>query len=325
MLFLGIDGGCSKTEAVILREDGKIIGRGIAGPANLYVVPESTVCESVSKAVMRAAWQAGLETISFQSSFCGMAGIATEDDKAKLRHLLQPYVECQKFDVHHDAHIALAATGCQENVILLIAGTGSCAYGIDIAGKEAFVGGWGHYFGDEGSAYDIARQALKRVTHFWDGRDKPTILTERIAAFLGVTTNPRDIVNEIYRLRKDMIASLAALAPCVTKAAADGDSTALQIIIGATGDLVDIVQALTTRLDLSVPWTLAVAGGVFRAGATIMNPFQDELARRIPGCLLTKSRYDAAVGAAILAARQYGLNIEEVSVLAPLEIVSKRR
>lgn len=315
LLFLGVDGGSSRTEAAIVDAYGQVLGRGVAGPSNLYTVDEAMIRESVTKAIMRATWQAGIEEVRFAAAFFGMAGAGTAHDRYCLTQILSQCVHCGCLEVHHDAYVALAgATECSYGLVLL-AGTGSCAFGVNPDGKEALVGGWGHRFGDEGSAYDVTRRALQCIARAADGRGMPTTLTSRFAKHLGVDDS-RDTVRAIYRLHRGHVPSLAALAPLVTTAASEGDAVARQILAAAAHDLVDLVLTVVSRLKLTPPWTLVPVGGLFTAGEIVLAPLRDELARRTCGYALAMPKYDGTIGAAMLAARLRDLTLRP-TILPP--------
>jgi len=155
-LYLGIDGGQSGTTALIGDESGRVVGRGKAGPCNHARASEgrrkflAALRDSISAAIQGDP--------EFAAACMGFSG-GPDDKEALAREV----VRAERYLITHDAHIALVgATGGAPGIIV-IAGTGSIAFGRNAAGKSARAGGWGYVFGDEGGAFDLVRQALRAV------------------------------------------------------------------------------------------------------------------------------------------------------------------
>ncbi|MBV8729303.1 MAG: ATPase, partial [Acidobacteriia bacterium] len=224
--FLGIDGGQSSTTAVIGDETGRVLGTGIGGPCNHAVAEEGrerlrkTISESVADACRAAALD---PAVRFAAACCGMSG--GPDDK---RAILEAILPADRLVVTTDAAIALAGATESGRGIIVIAGTGSMAFGRNAAGASARAGGWGYLFGDEGSAFDIVRQALRFALRMEEGWGPVTVLRDRFLAASGCTT-ANELMHHFYDpdWPRDRI---AALAPLVDQAAANGDQVAQEIL-----------------------------------------------------------------------------------------------
>src|SRR5580658_6411430 len=189
--FLGVDGGQSSTTALIGDAQGNIVGWGSAGPCNHVRAAEA---QEKFLAVMRgclsqAAARAGMQSSAsssgawhFKAACMGMSG--GPDDKAALLHAL---VEAEHTVVTHDAMIALAGATSGEPGVIVIAGTGSMAFGQNARGETARAGGWGYIFGDEGGAFDIVRQALRAVLREQEGWGARTALTPALLEATGAS------------------------------------------------------------------------------------------------------------------------------------------
>src|SRR5579871_2613853 len=168
-LFLGVDGGQSGTTALIGDETGRILGMGEAGPCNHAGAAEgrAKLERAVSESLTAASLEAGLgrTTLEFEAACFGMSG--GPDDK---RDILAGIVKARRWIVTHDAATALAGATASGVGIVTIAGTGSIAFGRHRAG------GWGYVFGDEGGAFDIARQALRAALRMEEGWGRATSL-----------------------------------------------------------------------------------------------------------------------------------------------------
>jgi glucosamine kinase len=185
--------------------------------------------------------------------------------------------------------------------LLLVAGTGSIAWGRGEDGREARVGGWGGLLGDEGSGYDIGLRALRAVVRAADGRGPPTELRDRLLGEIGLDA-PEALIRWAAGAGK---ASVARLAPTVCGVANAGDEVAAAIVTGAVESLKAHVVALRQRLG---PWRatprLALAGGLLAPGGPLREAVVASTASF--GCAVREEPVDVARGAARLALRQRG-------------------
>ncbi|MGP8244226.1 MAG: N-acetylglucosamine kinase [Bryobacteraceae bacterium] len=262
-LFLGIDGGQSGTAALIGDETGRVLGHGEAGPCNHAAAAEgrAKLERAISDSVAWACAQAGLDPgeVEFEAACCGMSG-GPDDKEAILARLLR----VRKLVVTTDAAIALAGATSNGQGIVVIAGTGSIGLGRDARGRTARAGGWGHIFGDEGGAFDIARQAVRAALRMEEGWGPATALVPLLLAATE-SRNANHLLHKLYTA--DWPRSRAArLAPLVDQAAAEGDAVAASILNGAAQDLA--LAAAAVRGQLWKPAdTVEVAhiGGVFES------------------------------------------------------------
>jgi N-acetylglucosamine kinase-like BadF-type ATPase len=256
---LGVDGGGSKTLAVIVNEQGEEIGRGLAGGANYNTVGVDTAIEHVYTAVEQAARAAGCE-LPLSTAWLGLAGIDRQADY----NLLYPRVAELAGKVHltNDGELLLA--GLENSLgVVLISGTGSIALGRDAAGRKARAGGWGHILGDEGSGYSIAQQALQAVVRASDGRGPQTALRDRILRAWNLQTTD-ELIGEVYGEPEK--AKIASLSSAVMLTARGGDQVAAAIIQQAARELALSFNAVCQALELpnlelpEIP--LALGGGL---------------------------------------------------------------
>jgi N-acetylglucosamine kinase-like BadF-type ATPase len=246
-LFLGVDGGQSGTAAMVGDETGSVIGSG-RGPA--YRHPGA-----IEEAV-RAAGAAGAR---FESACFGLSG-----GQAETESMARLAVRAERYSFTHDAAIALSGALAGEPGIIVIAGTGSIAFGRNAAGKEARAGGWGYVFGDEGGAFDLVRGALRAVLRQEEGWGPPTALRELLLRATG-TTSANALMHSFYtpEFPRERI---GAYAPMVDRAAAGGDTVAQELLKGAAQNLATIAGVVRGKL-FAPGETVAVshAGGVFHS------------------------------------------------------------
>src|SRR5579872_3801360 len=183
MPVLGIDAGGTKTVCLLADDDGRVLAEARGGGANLHAAGELSV-EKVLHALMEEA--IGEREIAPAAICLGIAGVDREDEARVVRAIMRRIGYKSRTLVVNDALIALVAGVGEAPGIVVIAGTGSIAYGRNAAGEAARAGGWGHMIGDEGSGYWIGREALAAVMRAGDGRGPETALTAEILAHFGV-------------------------------------------------------------------------------------------------------------------------------------------
>lgn len=256
--YLGVDGGGSKTLAVIVDATGRERGRGMAGSSNHEAVGHEQALSALHAAVGQAASAANTEW-PLAAAWLGLAGVDHPGDVAAL--LPQARALAKTVRVTNDAELLLAALPRGIGVAV-IAGTGSIALGCNTQGDSARAGGWGHVMGDEGSGYAIGRDALRAAVRGADRRGPATTLLAGILAAWELPA-PEDLLERVYQpFDKTAIASLA---PLVLSHADAGDQMARRIVTRAGRELALAVSTVGRRLGFArdedaLP--LALGGGL---------------------------------------------------------------
>jgi N-acetylglucosamine kinase-like BadF-type ATPase len=267
---IGIDAGGTKTLGLLADESGEVLAEARAGGANLHVHGELGV-EKVLYRVMEA-----LESPEPVAAVCvGIAGVDRPEDRIVILEILRRLGVRESVQVVHDAAIALVAGSPERTGIVVVSGTGSIAYGVDASGANARSGGWGYLLADEGSAFWLGQEALRRCVRAVDGRGVATTLVERVVDRLGVEI-PGGLVAWVYDIAQVRY-RIAELAPLVQEAANGGDATAGALLEEAAEHLATAARAVAGRLAFEAPFRLVLSGGAFRACPG--------LAARIQGCL----------------------------------------
>jgi N-acetylglucosamine kinase-like BadF-type ATPase len=258
-LVVGVDGGGSKTVAVAIDGSGRETGRAVAGSSNYTAVGGATAAAQVLRAVTDAVRQAG-GTLPVRAVWAGLAGIDRPGARDEIRPLLIPLAN--EIRLSNDAELNFGALPRGEGVVL-IAGTGSIAFGRNGAGATSRAGGWGHIFGDEGSGYDLGRRALRAAAQAADGRGPATTLLPRILAAWELD-QPMAMIGRAHGAADK--AEIAALAGVVFAAAKDRDAAARTIIRQAATELAKTAIAAAEPLKLDVV-PMALAGGLLTGEA----------------------------------------------------------
>ena len=253
---LGVDGGGSKTLAIIVDAQGNQQGQGLSGSSNYAAVGMDQAITHIYSAVEEATREAGC-TLPLHAAWLGLAGIDRQDDCEKLLPHLRSLAE----NVHltNDGELLLSALDGAVG-IALIAGTGSIALARNAQGQIKRAGGWGHILGDEGSGYDIGRRGLQAATRAADGRGPNTILLDLILRHWQLN-NADGLIDKVYH--DEDKASIAQLSTLVFMAARSRDSMARTIVEQAAHELA--LAAITASAILnhrSEPLPIALGGGL---------------------------------------------------------------
>jgi N-acetylglucosamine kinase-like BadF-type ATPase len=297
MIVAGVDGGQSSTTAVV-GDQTRERGRGSGPPADLVGKPRDPALQAraigiaLAAALADAGLPPGTRPDALVAGLTGFdRGISPEPDLGQL---------AGRFAVVHDTEIAHAGALEGSGGIVVIAGTGSVALGNDRTG-DPFVraGGWGYFFGDEGSAMWIARTALRRAMLRAD-RGERGELTELALAVYG-TTDLRAIQHAFAHGELTRPA-LAAFASDVLAAAASGDADARDVRTAACRELASLAATVDLRLGPAALRLVSFAGGLFGDGAFV-DGFGEALLDALPHGNLTSPVHDPAAGALILARR----------------------
>ncbi len=272
-LILGVDGGGTKTAARIasVDTDGNIreLGAGYGGPSNVRAVGSQHAVTNLDVAIDAAHTAAGTTNARLDYAVLALAGSSLPDVQAVIIDWADRRQLADQVDIVHDAEAVLAAGIHKDHGIALIVGTGSVALGTDASGNTAVTGGWGHWFGDQGSGFDLGRRALAAVADAVDGIAAQTTLVREITARLQVS-DPRAIARKLS-LAVDVRQEIAVLAPIVMAEAIAGDAVAKNIVDSAAAAAAGLVVATTARLGLGNNVPLALAGGIACSGDLFRN------------------------------------------------------
>jgi N-acetylglucosamine kinase-like BadF-type ATPase len=270
-VLVGVDGGGTKTIALLSDLEGRVLGRGIGGPSNYQVVGMRVAGDSINRAIRAAFADAGAEQCPPRAICLGLAGVDRPDDYGVIQAWAEEYMPHTPTVIVNDAMLVLAAGTPEDWGIAMISGTGSIVYGRTRDGQMMRSGGWGYLLGDEGSGFAIGMAALRAVARADDGRAPQTALTRLILDHWSVAT-PQDLISHVY-LEHVPTQEIAALAAVVEAAASEGDAIALGIVREAGHELALAVNAVARRLRMQGPIPCAQAGSVIVKGLLLRQMF----------------------------------------------------
>lgn len=268
---LGLHIGGSKTHAV--RSDAAQADTGTRAGGGVEITEASANLSSVghqgADAVLRriaASVGGGIEAVC-----AGAAGADTPASRAVLSALLTEHFPGARIDVVHDTRIVLAAAGLDVGAVV-VAGTGSVAWGRNHEGQEARSGGYGYLLGDEGGGYSVVRDAVREaLREYYAGLEPGTLVRALMAATASV--DALQLMDSFYA--KPEPDHWAGLAPLVLDLAAEGDPAALRIQAEAAHSLATLARQVLGELGLDLPLVMA--------GALLVNqsPLAGAVARKV--------------------------------------------
>ncbi len=298
--YAGIDGGQTGTTAVIGDETGRILGRGNAGPAD-------EVGQDAASTRLRDALNAALSDAIAHANLPAharfaqiVAGISGYEGHVYGQ---PPKLPADALILEHDAPIAHAGAFGGGPGIIVIAGTGSVAYAVNDAGATAMTGGGGYLFGDEGSAFWLARTAVSDAMRDTDAGE-PNDLTQLALQYFGVPSL-RKLVRAFYggAITRTQFASFASV---IVKQAENENVQASQYVKDAARALVTLAMRAMERVGLQTP-KVAFTGGLFESG-TVRDQVAQWMQELLPQAQHVQPRYDPPVGALLLAYKAGGIS-----------------
>ncbi|MEO6906351.1 MAG: BadF/BadG/BcrA/BcrD ATPase family protein [Abditibacteriaceae bacterium] len=295
-LRLGIDGGGTTTRAVIIDENMRDLGRGEAGSSNHYSVGVERTAQNIQLAVAAALQAASVRETEIASWGLGLAGACTAVEQDLLHKAIAPICTAQKLVIDEDVAAAQAGAFGGGTGAVCIAGTGANCFGINSAGQRARADGLGPLLGDRGSGYWIGELTLRIVCKMHDGLVLKSPLLEKVLRQLEVA-DVDGLVQIVYQpdFERDRIAGLA---PIVMQLSRDGDAASTDILQSAGRELAATTIAVLQPLNLQ---TVAPVGGILSQQTALRETYEAELKNAVVGAQVVEAKYDAVIGAALLA------------------------
>jgi N-acetylglucosamine kinase-like BadF-type ATPase len=258
-LYLGIDGGGTKTEFVLVTADGYVRKRITEGGCN----PNDVGYDKTVALLTDGIGNIFLEYPSVKAVFCGIAGMSTGNYAKSLYDELKRRYPQMRIEVKNDAFNLFALD--ERANMAIISGTGSVLF-LKNGDSYKRLGGWGDLFDTAGSGYDVGRDAVRVALGEEERQEPPSLLSTMLYKKLGVTT----MWEHLGTLYHEGRAYVAGLASVVFEAYKKGDEKAAQIVENNAKGLADLLNA---GAGLGGAHPLAVAsGGLFEHYADILLP-----------------------------------------------------
>ncbi|OIB03287.1 N-acetylglucosamine kinase [Paenibacillus sp. LC231] len=308
-IFIGVDGGGTKTEATAINSAGEVLSRYTGGSTNPYIVTFNKAMEEL-RTVLDGLLAPLFDKSLLLTSIClGMSGVSSAEERSQVQSFLHSYLQQRQLSMHiymrSEAEISLMAVLERQYGILAISGTGSNTYAITKSGDIHRVGGWGHLLGDEGSGYQIGLQTLKTVIKSHEGILPPTIMSSLIVAAYPLQ-HITDLKSYIYQpaITKQDIASFAR---CCIEAAEAGDEAADRILRQQAAELADTTSALIRQQAEFAESELVRIGSIFKHSPLFRETYAGILLSRYPRLRFPEGNRERtpAHGAALLACKLF--------------------
>lgn len=314
-VILGLDGGTTSTVCICMPifpfsdpfpDPLPVLARAVAGCSNHNSVGETAARETLEQVMADALLKSGSNRSAVRAVCLSVSGVNHSTDELRILNWLREIFPTQvKLYVQNDAIAALASgTMGKLHGCVLIAGTGTIAFGFTEDGRQARAAGAGPVLGDWGSGYGIAAQALTAIVRAYDGRGPVTILSSNILQTLGLSS-PDELIGWTYA--DPSWARIAALVPVVVSCAEAGDRVAHEILQDSVEELALSVKAVVQRLGLcgedgKASFPLVMVGGVLEANKRwdIGKEVVNHISKSYPGVLPIHPKVEPAVGAALL-------------------------
>ncbi len=299
-LYLGVDGGGTKTHIVIINEAKEFVCEGFAGASNPLRVGIETSVTNIVKAINAACDSANQSRGDIVSATLGLAGVRRSDLRQRIHEGVYKRIHIKRIDVVTDAEIALYGATLGKVGLVVIAGTGSVCIGQNEKGETFSAGGWGPLAGDEGGGAGIARSALRAIAKASDGRAKATALSELAIEYFRAA-HIEDLVVAIYAPHIDN-AKIAGFARFVIQAANAGDEVAIQVVREAGIELGLSANAVISKLKLGRrKFPISSVGSIFKAGDLLTLPMLETVHRVAPKAYFAEPKLSPAMAAAQLS------------------------
>jgi len=320
--YLGVDGGGSKTDFLLVDESGHVLAAHRAGSAYYPETGIDALHQMLATGIQATLQQARRVATQVEFSFIGLPAYG-EDSKllGRLDAIADAVLPAGRYRCGNDMVCGWAGSLAGCDGISVIAGTGSIAYG-EFESRSARAGGWGELFSDEGSAHWLAREALTAFSRMSDGRETISALYSLIREHFQLSGD-LDVCGAVYGPPALARSELAALAPLVAQAARDGDVTALRLIQRAAQELAAIINAVRRQLGVPPSTVLPVSysGGMFSLQGLLAPLLEASLSAGNQRYEFQAPRLPPMTGAAIYAAKLAGV------VLTPefIESIARHR
>jgi N-acetylglucosamine kinase-like BadF-type ATPase len=310
-IVVGVDGGASKTHALVVDETGRLLGFGRGGPSNHQVNGLDQSLGEIRQAVESAARQAGLAFEQIDTGCFCLAGADLPEDYRMLQAAIDGLGMARRALIKNDTMAALRAGLTRSWGVVVICGTGINAAGRAPDGTEIVLPGLGFISGDWGGGADLAPEMVRLAMRAWDGRGQPTQLGGLVMEALGAPSMEALLLKLYHGEVGER--DLLGLVPLLFKAAAAGDTVAADLVVRMGVEVGDSANAIIRRLGLAAEEVEVVLGGsIFKGeGPLLVDTVRQVVHRCAPHAIIRAPQHEPVFGAALLALEADGGSVDE--------------
>lgn len=300
---LGVDIGSSKTHALVVREDGAVLGAGEAGAGNHQTVGYAGMAAALRAASAQALAAAGLHAERLAAAGLGVSGYDWPSQLPQMLGAVREAGISAPAEVVNDAVLGLVAGAPELWGLALVSGSGSNCRGRDRHGREGRVTGEGVPFGEYGGGTELAFLSFQAVSRAWSWRGPATSLSEALVAEVGAASV--DDLIEGVSVGRYYVSN--RVAPRVFAAAQAGDAVATELLAQLGRGLADLAAGVIRQLSLEQEtFPVVLVGSLFKGGPLLTEPLARALHAVAPGAWLTPLRAPPVAGGALLALQRLG-------------------
>ncbi|HHU84973.1 MAG TPA: hypothetical protein GXZ23_07395 [Clostridiales bacterium] len=299
--FLGIDGGGTKTTAIICDEKYNKISSFTGESINFNSVGMDVARKNLKYVIDGVLAD---KNITLNAVFIGMSAISNRADKKLTQELCDGIINCPDITMDSDVFIALEAMNCNGSAAMVISGTGSMACGRLPDGSIIHTGGWGYLLGDEGSGYAMALDAIKAAICSHEGSGQKTALTQAVLDYYKIT-DMQDIIDIFYNPPLPR-SEIAKFAPIFLEQVKSGDDVAINILKYHAKKLADTVTALLNQMPKGTP--LGLWGGIMQNSIEFREEFTSHIKNKFPKTQIGLLEHPPEYGAVFAAIKTYKSN-----------------
>ena len=303
--FLGVDVGGTKTHAVIVDADGRVLGFGHGGPGNPQGVGQEGLYAVLRQSTTEALRQAGVALTDLAGAGLAIAGYDWPSDLAPMAATLDRVGLACPYQIVNDAVPGIVIGAHDGWGISVVAGTGCNCRGWDRERRrEGRITGYGYMMGEAAGSSELIARAMQLVNFAWIKRTGPTTLTQAFIDHVGA----RDEEDLIAGYTTGRYAIGAESAAVVFRVAEQGDGTAQDLIDWAGQELGELVKAVARQLDFqALAFDVVLVGGMFAGGPRLIDSLDRTVRAFAPQARLVRLTAPPVLGAALIGLEQAGL------------------
>jgi len=299
-LYIGIDGGGSKTKCVLCDGDLKVYYESYAGPSNFLSLGTEKVSKTILDLIINCCKSRDILVPQIESILLGTTGAGRESDANNLETAVYERASSKNlnltsFKVVSDARIALEGALSGKPGSILIAGTGSIMFGKDKNGLIHRVGGFGRLIGDEGSGLTIGRKGLNILARYYDGRGQNSLLQEKIKRKFNIK-DQNELITSVYSEK----IKCQSVAPLVMEAATEGDAQCKDILNQESDELILHILSMQKKLKEETMKVVFI-GGTIANDNIYSNMLKEKIKLFLKNIILQQPDFPPEIGAVIMA------------------------
>ncbi len=305
--FLGIDGGGSKTHALVADENGQALGFARGGPGSWEVVGYDGLVDSLRDVTSRALKEANLAFSQITSTGLGLAGFDWPSQEAAHFDAITAAGITPPFRLVNDSVLGIIAGANEGWGVAIVSGTGCNCRGIsrDHQRQARVVGGAGHWSGEAAGGADILARAMRAVTFEWNRRGPATALSRAFLAHTGAQSLD-ELVEGVYLEHYPFDPAMVLL---VFETARQGDTQALDVLRWAGQELGSMSLGVINQLQLKDErFEVILIGSIFDGHPLITQALAETLLPAAPAASLVRLSVPPVVGAVLLAIENAGID-----------------